>query len=278
MAGRSRTRARGPRFRLFLPRPPGSVAVGYVRPHSRFSAAPHIPTVTRETPRSHHCGLAERPGGRGAALMTAQPRDDARIDEGGRCSPRGRDHPPSGMSSSCRRSPLRSPRRHAPASVDRDRLPTSRPRSRSSTRGHRLRGGLASVRFGPSGRAVASSSPSVPPMRCPGSGSGAPVGSRPRSLALARPVAAVAASHIRPRWRSCLRRHGLLLASRVPRRGHLHIYKGTRGPEPCRPGRGILLGSFRGPQLRALLLALNGPRFIPQHASPPPGLRHWHGG
>src|SRR6266545_5151128 len=64
MASRSFVHTREPGFRPFLPRPPGSVGVGYGRPHSRFSAAPHAPTVTRGTPRWHHGGLAERPGAR----------------------------------------------------------------------------------------------------------------------------------------------------------------------------------------------------------------------
>jgi hypothetical protein len=65
MAGRSFLRAREPLVRSALLRPPRSVAVNHGYPTSRFSVAPHAPTLTRGTPRSHHVGFpVTRPGAR----------------------------------------------------------------------------------------------------------------------------------------------------------------------------------------------------------------------
>ena len=60
-----------------------------------------------------------------------------------------------------------------------------------------------------------------PPVRCPGSG----LRRSPR-LSTSRALRSPCRSQ-RSRWRSCLRRHGILLASQVPSRGHLYLYKGT---------------------------------------------------
>ena len=52
------------------------------------------------------------------------------------------------------------------------------------------------------------------------------------------------------RWRTCLRRHGNLLANQLPRRGHLYPYKGTRGARIVSARKGELRRSFRGAQVR----------------------------
>jgi len=103
---------------------------------------------------------------------------------------------------------LCSPRRHARQSFGRDRMPPSRPRSHRLTLTLPLQAlGLHSPRA--LGRAWPPSSPSSPPMRCPGSGLQRSVGSRPRSpcvrLVIARDHGISASDR---RWRSCLRRHG----------------------------------------------------------------------
>lgn len=87
-------------------------------------------------------------------------------------------------------------------------------------------------------------------------GFGAPaLPSAPGLQALA-PASAIARDHgvsaSGQRWRSCLRRHGKLLASQVPRRGRLYPYKGTRGARIVSARRGELMGSFRGVQVRRL--------------------------
>ncbi len=110
----------------------------------------------------------------------------------------------------------------------------------------------SSVRREPSGRAWPPSSPSSPPMRCPGSGL-----QRSRRLS--------ASKLLRPPWRSrgttasphpaggggpCLRRHGILLGNQVPRRGRLHHHKGTRGARIVSARKGELMRSFREAQVR----------------------------
>jgi hypothetical protein len=57
------------------------------------------------------------------------------------------------------------------------------------------------------------------------------------------------------RWRSCLRRHGKLLANQVPRRGHLHPYKGTRGARIVSARKGELMRRFRRAQVRVRVCA-----------------------
>ncbi len=154
--------------------------------------------------------------------MTAQPRDDARIDERGRCSPRGPDHPPSGdvqfvpmLTSFAGRAGML---RQASAGIGFPRAvrgPAAAPWATT------LRGRLASVRLGPSGRVSPPSSPSVPSREVPGLG----LRRSPR-LSTSRALRSPCRSQ-RSRWRSCLRRHGILLASQEPSRGHLYLYKGT---------------------------------------------------
>jgi hypothetical protein len=130
--------------------------------------------------------VASRRGqGQGAALMTAQPRDDARVDERGGRSPRGRDHPPSGdvqfvptLTSFARCAGML---RQASAGTGFPRAVRDRA---AAPRATVFAGRLAPSRLGPSGRAVASSSPIVPPMRCPGSGLW-----RSRRLSAAKPCA-----------------------------------------------------------------------------------------
>lgn len=148
--------------------------------------------------------------------------------------------PPPRVFSSCRCSPpFCSLRRHAPAGV--------RPGSRSDgcPRSRRLTLPLPLLALGlrpprASGRACPPSSPSSPPMRCPGSGL-----QRSRQLSASkplRPALAIARGHgvsaSGRRWRSCLRRHGNLLAYQVPRRGRLYPYKGTRGARIVSARRG----------------------------------------
>src|SRR6266511_263235 len=111
--------------------------------------------------------------------MTAQPRDDARIDERGRCSPRGPDHPPSGdvqfvpmLTSFAGRAGML---RQASAGIGFPRAvrgPAAAPWATT------LRGRLASVRLGPSGRVSPPSSPSVPSREAPGLGPRRPAYSR----------------------------------------------------------------------------------------------------
>jgi hypothetical protein len=152
MAGRSRIRAPEPRFRRVHTLPARSAALGHGHPPSIFSPAPHDPTVTRGTPRWHHGGLAERPGARrGPDDRTAEGR---RQDRRAWTLLAARPRPSAFRACPVRTDAhlLRSPSRHAPTRVGRDRVPESRPRSRSSTRGDRLRERLASVRLGPSGR------------------------------------------------------------------------------------------------------------------------------
>jgi len=250
MAGRSFVRARDPRLRLVLPRAPGSVAVSHGHLLSSSSAAPHVPTVTRGTPRSHHGGLAEGPGARrGPDDRTAEGRRQGRRAW---TSLAARPRPSAFRGCPVRADAhlLRSPSPHAPARVD--RLPASRPRSRSSSRGDRLRERWAPVPLGPFGRAVASSSPSAPPMKCPGSGlqpsrrlGFKALRSLRRSQGSRRPTSG-------RRWRSCLRRRGNLLASQVPRRGHLHYLQRHPRARTLSLRKGDSLGSFRGPQLRTL--------------------------
>jgi hypothetical protein len=126
--------------------------------------------------------------------MTAQPRDDARIDERGRCSPRSRDHPRSGrvqfvptLTSFSRRAGML---RQASAGIGFPRAvrgPAAAPWATT------LRGRLAFVRLGPSGRVSPPSSPSVPSRELPGFGAPAlPSALDLESLALALPVAEVA--------------------------------------------------------------------------------------
>jgi hypothetical protein len=52
------------------------------------------------------------------------------------------------------------------------------------------------------------------------------------------------------RWQTCLRRHGNLLASQVPRRGRLYPYKGTPGARIVSARSGELMRSFRGAQVK----------------------------
>jgi hypothetical protein len=176
--------------------------------------------------------------------MTAQPRDDARVDERGRCSPRGRDHPPSGdvqfvptLTSFARRARmLRQELTGFPrAARDRAAAPgatvfaSAWPPSPS---------GLSVARWPPRLRACSHEMP----------GFGAPAFPSAlglECLALAPPVVGVATSHIRPRWRSCLRRRCNLLASQVPRRGHLHYLQRHPRARTLSPRKGDSLGSFR---------------------------------
>ena len=156
------------------------------------------------------------------------------------------------MFSSCRFPPPCSPRWHAPAGV----RPGSHPAKSSafapphpcaaSTRRSVF------VRRQPSGRASPPSSPSSPPMRCPGSGL-----QRSRRLLASKPLrpprrsrGATASPASGRRWQTSLRRHGNLLASQVPRRGRLYPYKGTRGARIVSARRGELMRSFRGAQVR----------------------------
>jgi len=221
------------------------VAAGHGHPPSIFSAPLHAPTVIGGTPRSHHGGLAERPGARRGP--------DDRTAEGRRQGRRAwRSLAARPRPSALRGCPvradahlLRSMRRHAPASVGRDRLPASRPRSRSSTPGDRLRGALGSVppRAFRSRRGLLVSdraSHEVPgfgalalpsalgrkALRSPRRSQGS---RRPTSGCDGDPASAAAATC----WRAKCR--AVVIST---------IYKGTRGPEPCRPGRGILWGVF----------------------------------
>jgi hypothetical protein len=105
---------------------------------------------------------------------------------------------------------FRSPRRHAPAGVRPGSLPPSRPRSRRLTLALPLLRSV-SVRHETSGRALPPSSPSSPPMRCPGSGL-----QRSRRLSATkslRPPWRIARDHgvsaSGRRWRTCLRRRGI---------------------------------------------------------------------
>jgi len=184
MAGRSFGRAREPLVRSALLRPPRSVAVNHGYPISRISVAPHAPTLTRGTPRSHHVGFpVTRPGarqgphdrmagGRGQGrrawtLLAARPRPAAFRG----CPVRADAHL------------LRSPRQHAPAGFPPESLPTDRPRScRLTIATSPRRSGIRSPRA--FRLRLASFSPSAPPNEVPGvRGSCAPVGSRLRALA-----------------------------------------------------------------------------------------------
>jgi len=184
MEGRSFVRAREPLVRSALLRPPRSVAVNHGYPISRFSVAPHASTLTRGTPRSHHVGFPVTRPRRGRALTTAWRGDEVRVDERGRCWPRGRDPPPSEdvqfvpMLTSFAR----------PASMLRqafgpDRFPqTVRGRAASLSRPLPGRSGIRSRE--PSGCASPPSLRARLPMRCPGFGL-----LRPRRLPTSGPCA-----------------------------------------------------------------------------------------
>jgi hypothetical protein len=245
MAGLSLLRGREPRLRLILPRGPGLVSVSQGHPLSRSSAAPHAPTMTRGTPRSHYVGFAEtRPGlrhspqdrrarGRGLGrwawtLLAARPRPAAFRA----CPVRADAHL------------LRSPRRHPPAGVGRDRFPRAVRGPAAAPWATVLRGRLAFVRLGLRLAPWSPSSPSAPPMRCPGSGL-----QRSRRLGLEASRSpcrsrGIAASHIRPRWRSFLRRRCNLLASQVPRRGHLHYLQRHSRAANLVPLHGRVIGEL----------------------------------
>jgi hypothetical protein len=81
------------------------------------------------------------------------------------------------------------PRRHAPAGVGWDRMPPSRPRSHRLTLALPLQAVRSPSASSLSGRACPPSSPSSPPMRCPGSG-------------LQRSSRLSASKPLRPPWRS----------------------------------------------------------------------------
>ena len=123
----------------------------------------------------------------------------------------------------------------------------------------------SSVRREPSGRAWPPSSPSSPPMRCPGSG--APV--LPSVLGLEALASALAIA--RDQGVSAFRpgggepsssANGNLLASHLPRRGHLYSYKGTRGARIVSARKGELMRSFRRAQVRACATWDEASRFI----------------
>ncbi len=180
---------------------------------------------------------APRPLGRARARATARDR----------CLPLSR------VFSSCRSSP--------PSIVARTCRGRHRPRSHHRPSGRLvtdLRGLPRTSAFGlPPPRALLGitpppSSPSSPPMRCPGSGLRAPVSLvglcvplrrsvRSAGIATCRhpaggsePVFAVAAGH---------------LAFQVLRRSHLRPYKGTRGRRIVAHRMGELAGRFRGVQV-----------------------------
>jgi hypothetical protein len=64
------------------------------------------------------------------------------------------------------------------------------------------------------------------------------------------------------RWRAFIRRRGNLLAYQVPRRGHLYLYKGTRGARIVSARKGELMRSFRRAQVRACATWDEASRFI----------------
>ena len=147
---------------------------------------------------------------------------------------------------------LCSPRRRAPAGVGRDRIPPSRSPSRRLTLAPPLLAlGLRPPRALRSRLAFLISelaSHEVPGFGAPALPSALGLEALASALAIARGHGVSASGG---RWRTCLRRHGNLLACQVPRRGHLYPYKGTRGARIVSARRGELMRSFRGAQGQA---------------------------
>jgi hypothetical protein len=156
------------------------------------------------------------------------------------------------MFSSCRFSPPCSPRWHAPAGV----RPGSHPAKPSAIAPpHPLRClhtalGLRPPPALPSRFASFISelaSHEVPGLGAPALPSALGLEALASASAIARGHGVSASGQ---RWQTCLRRHGNLLASQVPRRGRLYPYKGTQGARIVSARRGELMRSFRGAQVR----------------------------
>ena len=113
----------------------------------------------------------------------------------------------------------------------RDLLPPSHPRSRRLTLALPLQAFELRPPRALLSRVLPPSSPSSPPMRCPGFGapalpSGLGLEALASALAIARDDGVSASGR---RWPPCLRCRGNLLACQVPRRGHLPEQRHPRG-------------------------------------------------
>jgi hypothetical protein len=105
------------------------------------------------------------------------------------------------------------------------------------------------------GRASPPSSPSAPPMRCPGSGLQRSRRSRSRSPCAPprRSRGTTASPHPAGGGDPASAARATVLAYQVLRRGRLYPYKGTRGPRIVSARRGELMRSFRGVQVRCVV-------------------------